>query len=216
MASFHGRKLANVGVLHNAWGSDDAPDEEEGALNERPSKTRRKAESHERQDMGIALTKLTPSALAKLKLPEKLLDSITQLGNTRSHEGKRRQLQYIGKVMRGLDDEDLLRIRVLLAQGAHAAQAETDLLHDTERWRERLLNEEEGSAAFAEAFPNADMQRIRSYLKLARVARIVEKPTAQATRAYRELFQAIRSLQAKQRFSETAAAPDAPSSDDNA
>jgi ribosome-associated protein len=68
-----------------------------------PSKTRRKHTMHALQGLGEALVALDPRRLSALELPEQLTDAILQARGIRAHEGRRRQMQYIGKLMRGVD-----------------------------------------------------------------------------------------------------------------
>ena len=160
----------------------------------RPSKTRKKQVMTELQDLGEELVALIPSKLETLDLPDRLHDEIKEFHRTRSHEGKRRQRQLIGKLMRGLDVETLTRISDLIEERAAATHQDTALLHEAERWREKLIADETSATAFAAAFPGADLQRIRALVRGARGDRAVSHL---AMRAYRELFQAIKELQSK-------------------
>ena len=160
----------------------------------RPSKTRKKAVMTELQDLGEELVALPLPKIEALALPDRLNDEIKEFHRTRSHEGKRRQRQLIGKLMRALDVETLTRISDVIEERAAAAHQDTALLHEAERWREKLIGDETSSTAFAAAFPGADLQRIRTLVRGARGDRAVSH---QAMRAYRELFQAIKELQGK-------------------
>jgi len=84
-----------------------APRATESVEAARPSKTRLKHEAHELQALGAALTELPPERLDALELAEPLRDALLEWRRTRSHEGRRRQLQYIGKLMRNVDVEPL-------------------------------------------------------------------------------------------------------------
>ena len=99
----------------------------------RPSKSRRKAQMHELQSLGDTLVGLTDNQFASVPLPEDLRDAVKAArGMTRLDEARRRQLQYIGKVIRGVDAEPL-REAVASFQLGHAQNALT--LHEAERWR---------------------------------------------------------------------------------
>src|SRR3954470_17685045 len=86
---------------------DDVAHESDEATPERPSKTQLKKESHELQDLGAALVEMPDDRLASLDMDESLRDAIREYKHTRSHEGRRRQMQYIGKLMRRADIEPL-------------------------------------------------------------------------------------------------------------
>ncbi|HLX30684.1 MAG TPA: ribosome biogenesis factor YjgA [Casimicrobiaceae bacterium] len=81
------------------------------------SKTRRKRAMHELQDLGVALVDLDAARLATLNLPENLVDAIALARTLRKHEARRRQLQYIGRLMRGIDPAP---IRAALSEGSSA------------------------------------------------------------------------------------------------
>src|SRR5512145_3027220 len=96
------------------------------AAEARPSKTRLKQQSHDLQKLGQALAALSDERLAALALPERLLDALLQYRSTRSHEGRRRQLQYVGKLMREVDAEPL---REAVAAATLGSARDTLLLH---------------------------------------------------------------------------------------
>lgn len=157
-----------------------------------PSKSQLKREMHELQELGAALATLSEARLAALALPERLLDALAEWQRTRSHEGRRRQLQYIGKLMRTVEPEP---IRQALDAQHRGSAEETLRLHRLEGERLALLAEEpEGSAAatrWIAAHPGADVQRLRSLVRAARRDQ-AESPEARSGRAYRELFQFLK------------------------
>ena len=155
---------------------------------ERPSKTRRKQVSHELQDLGAALVELPGERLAAIPMPESLLDALRDYKRTRSHEGRRRQMQYIGKLIRGVDDAPL-RAAVNERKIGHAR--ESLALHRIERWRAELLDSDAALTRFAAEHPGADMQRLRAAIRQARAdASLV--PEKRSGRFYRELFQLVK------------------------
>ena len=155
---------------------------------ERLSKTRLKQASHELQTLGVALVELSDERLGKLAMPERLLDALRAYKQTRSHEGRRRQMQYVGKLMRGVDVEPL---RAAVTQVQLGQTRESLALHQAERWRAELLADDEALTRFATEHPNADMQQLRSVIRNARKdAALV--PEKRSGRAYRELFQFIK------------------------
>ncbi|MGZ5157391.1 MAG: ribosome biogenesis factor YjgA [Caldimonas sp.] len=171
-----------------------APGAEEAAPNEnllrlrRPSKTRRKQDSHELQSLGAALLELSDERLAGLGLAEPLLDAIRAQRRIRSHEARRRQLQLIGKLMRSADVEPLRQAVDELELG----RAQDSLaLHEAERWRAELIADDAAATRFASAHPGADTQRLRALVRSARKdASLV--PERRSGRAFRELFQFVR------------------------
>jgi ribosome-associated protein len=175
--------------------ADATPDEPEapaesvaGGFDERPSKTRLKQASHDLQDLGEAAVALPDARLSDLPIDEVLLDAINQYKKTRTHEGKRRQMQYIGKLMRTHDVEPIRQAVTDLQLG----RAKDSLaLHQAERWRAELLADDEALTRWAAAHAQTDVQQLRSLIRAARKdAALV--PEKRSGRAYRELFQFIK------------------------
>lgn len=156
------------------------------------SKTKRKQEMHELQALGAALVELAEPQLAELSLDSRLHEAVLAARRIKSHEAKRRQLQYIGRLMRAVDAAPI-RARLAALEGS-SAQA-TARHRRLETWRERLLADDEALTEFAAAFPSADLQALRALLRNARKEMKESKPP----RAYREIF----------RFLKDAAAPTA-------
>jgi ribosome-associated protein len=154
----------------------------------RPSKTRRKHDSHALQELGLALTELPESRLETLPMAESLRDAIRAWKQTRTHEGKRRQMQYIGKLMRGADVEPLREAVTELQLGrAHDSLA----LHQAERWRAELLASDDAATRWLAEHPGADAQQLRSLVRSVRKdAALV--PERRSGRAFRELFRFVR------------------------
>src|SRR5688572_32022865 len=103
-----------------------------------PSKTRRKKDMQALQDLGARLVELDASRLASLELPEQLADAIRQLRSITKHEARRRQVQYIGRLMRDVDPGPL---RAALDRDRATSHAERARFAAAERWRDRLLEE---------------------------------------------------------------------------
>jgi ribosome-associated protein len=172
---------------------DDAlPIETPGGF-DAPSKTRLKQQSHELQKLGMALAELSDARLARLQLPERLLDAITQYRNTRTHEGRRRQLQYVGKLMREVNDAPL---REAVAEAKLGSARETLLLHEAERWRNALLADDEALTRWMHEHAECDAQRLRSLVRAARREAALP-PEQRNPRSLRELFQFVRPLLAE-------------------
>ena len=163
--------------------SDDAVDPDE-----RPSKTQRKKESHALQDLGEALVALPESRVKDLAIAENLRDAVHEYRRTRTHEGKRRQMQYIGKLMRGTDTGPI-RQAVLDMQLGRAKDALS--LHESERWRAELVASDDAVTGFLQEFPGTDAQQLRSLIRSARKDAALQ-PEQRSGRAFREVFQFIK------------------------
>jgi len=158
------------------------------SVEQRPSKTQLKQQMHELQELGHALTSLPSERLGALQLPERLLEAIDGFKRTRSHEGRRRQLQFIGKLMRGVDAEPL-RAAVAAQRLGPATQALQ--LHEAERWRLELANDDSALQRWASARPGSDLQRLRALVQAARREGGLP-PGQRHGRAWRELFQFVK------------------------
>ena len=154
---------------------------------DRPSKTRRKAEMDELQALGEALVRVDPRRLTDLDLPERLLEAIGETRRITQHEARRRQLQFIGRLMREVDASS---IRARLAEWNDAPNREKARLHAIERWRERLLVEPEALGALCAEHPSADRSALAALIDTVHRERI----RGAAPRAYRELFRALDSV----------------------
>jgi ribosome-associated protein len=155
---------------------------------ERPSKSERKREAHDQQALGEALAELKESTLAEIAMPEALRDALAEWRRTRSHEGKRRQMQYIGKLMRHADLEPL---REAVAAARIGGARDTLALHEAEVWRARLVDNDEALTAWTAAHPQADLQQLRALIRNARRDAALP-PEQRHGRAWRELFQFIK------------------------
>jgi ribosome-associated protein len=153
------------------------------------SKTRKKREMHELQALGAALVELPDSQLKKMRLGERLLQAILEAKAIKSHEAKRRQMQYIGRLMR---EVDAAPIRAQLAEvEGHSAQANARHRR-LETWRERLVGDDDALTAFAAEHPGAELQLLRTLIRNARKESAEGKPP----RAYRELFRVLKEIAA--------------------
>ena len=152
-----------------------------------PSKTKRKREMHALQDLGAELVALEPKRLASLDLPERLVDAIALARTVTRHEARRRQMQYIGRLMRDVDPEPL---RVALAAWARGSQAERAQFALVERWRDRVLHEPDGVNAFADVYPGAPRESLASLAAAAREERARGAPPHKS----RELFRTLKRI----------------------
>jgi ribosome-associated protein len=149
-----------------------------------PSKTRRKQAMHDLQDLGEALVALDPKAVARLDLPEQLADAVAQARGITKHEGRRRQMQYIGRLMRDVDPEPL---RAALAQAGGTGRAEREHFAAAEGWRDRLLAEAAAVDAFVAAHPEIDRDELVALVASAREERASGRPPHR----FRALFRLV-------------------------
>ncbi len=154
---------------------------------EKPSKTQRKREMHELQALGARLVELNPEQLAAVGLPEHLRDAVEFCRRTTKHEARRRQLQYIGKLMRSVDPGPI-REKLKVWDGVSAEH--TARQHRVERWRDRLLEDDAAVDELVRAQPGIDARRLRALAGRAREERAAGTPP----RAYRELFRVLREI----------------------
>jgi ribosome-associated protein len=163
-----------------------------------PSRTELKRESEELQKLGEALLTLRADLMDRLALPEKLLDALAELRRITNFEGRRRQLQFVGKLMRGLDEQKHEEIREALEEQQGGSARETLALHEAERWRDDLIARDEALHEWVAAHPATDTQQLRALIRQARKdvqpdQDAVSKGLApRRGRAYREIFQLVR------------------------
>jgi ribosome-associated protein len=149
------------------------------------SKTKRKQEMTELQKLGAKLVELPESQIAELPMEEKLREAVLEAKRITIHEAKRRQMQYVGKLMRQIDPAPLReRLEAITGHSAQAAAQHRRL----EGWRERLLADDAALTAFAAEHPDADLQALRTLIRNTRK----EQKEAKPPRSYRELFRLIK------------------------
>jgi ribosome-associated protein len=175
---------------------DDVAPARDDDFADRPSKTQRKKQMHDLQTLGRDLIEMPDARLTALGMPEFLLDALLQLKRTRSHEGRRRQWQYVGKLMRRVDPEPL---REAVASFKVPGARETLALHTAERWREQLLASDDALTQWMAEHPDTDAQSLRTLIRNARkdqlaatAAQPFEGAAERKGRAYRDLFQRIK------------------------
>ena len=155
---------------------------------DRPSKTQRKQAMAELQTLGEALVELPSERLKKVALPEDLRSAVLAAQRMpRQDEAKRRQMQYIGKLMRAAEVEP---IRAAIAEARGDSAAETARLHRLERLRADLLTDEKVLHDIAAHYPGADLQHLRALRRAALKEHEQNKPP----RSYRALYQALKGL----------------------
>lgn len=167
---------------------DPHPDDsDEQDLPERPSKSQKKRDAHALQALGKELVALSAEQLKRIDMPENLRIAIAEAQRTRSHEGLRRQMQYVGKVMRGVDTGPLTEALDVIRGLSAAAVAREHML---ERMRERLMADEQVLGDIAAQWPGADLTRLRTLRRNALREREQNRPP----RAFREIFRELRQL----------------------
>ncbi|MEX3932964.1 ribosome biogenesis factor YjgA [Paraburkholderia phymatum] len=178
---------------------------------DRPSKSQLKREMHALQALGEELAALPKDALKRMPMPEALDEAIREARRITDHEGKRRQMQYVGKVMRGLTDDETGALREALDKYKGVNKAETARLHWIERTREQLLADDAALTEFIRVHPDADPQQGRTLIRNARKEVEQGKPP----RYFRELFQWIKNADGAGADDDEAATHDSDDDDDD-
>ena len=168
---------------------DDVPDnhEEEDEEIIWVSKSEIKRDAEELKRLGAELVDLGKNALDKIPLDERLRAEI-ELAQRIKKEGRRRQLQLIGKIMRSMDVEP---IRQALDKLKNRHNQQVALFHKLEMLRDRLI--EQGDEAMTDVialYPHADRQQLRSMIRNAQKEKAGNKPPKSA----RQIFQYLREL----------------------
>ena len=187
-------------AIKGYWSNGRFVKPEEIALEEvgPPSKTQLKAEAGEKQALGEALLTLRADLMARLDLPEKLLDALAQARRITNFEGRRRQMQFIGKLMRPLDAEP---IRAAIDEQANGSADLTLALHLAEQWRDKLIASDEALGDWLSNYPATDSQQLRALIRQARKDIAKPETPGEAPRhgkSYREIFQLVKQAMAKE------------------
>ncbi|HEY3046210.1 MAG TPA: ribosome biogenesis factor YjgA [Polaromonas sp.] len=156
-----------------------------------PSKTQLKAEADEKQALGEALLTLRADLMARLDLPEKLLQALADAKKITNFEGRRRQMQFIGKLMRPLDAEP---IREAINEQQSGSAELTLQLHLAEQWRDKLIASDDALGSWLTEHPDTDSQQLRALIRQARKDAKPEKPgeAPRHGKSYREIFQLVK------------------------
>lgn len=153
----------------------------------RPSKTKQKEVMHELRDLGAELVELSVGQLKRINVPENIFDAVRECQKITAHGARRRQIQYLGKLMRSVDDEP---IRAGLALLRGESSAETARLHRLERLRVRLLEDEAVLTEIAAQWPGVDLQHLRTLRRNA----LKEKENNKPPKNFRAIFQILQEL----------------------
>ncbi len=163
------------------------------------SRTELKRESTELQKLGEDLLTLRADLSKSLDLPEKLSEALADARRITNFEGKRRQMQFVGKLMRQLEPDTLTAVRAALQEQHQGSAKQTLALHQAEQWRDRLIAQDEAFGDWIQQFPGTDTQQLRALIRQARKdapapdrAAVSQGLAPRQGRAYREIFQLVR------------------------
>jgi len=159
---------------------------------DRPSKSQLKREMTALQKLGEDLVAEPRDRVKRVPMPEDVRDAILECQQIKDHEGRRRQMQYVGKKMRTLDPEELAAIQRTLDSWKGLSKADTAAMHALERGREKLLAHDNALTELLAEHPDLDAQHMRTLIRNARKEQAENKPP----KAYREIFQILKQLQA--------------------
>ncbi|HEY0847175.1 MAG TPA: ribosome biogenesis factor YjgA [Noviherbaspirillum sp.] len=158
---------------------------------DRPSKSQLKREMTALQELGEELVSQPKDRVMRVPMPEDVREAILECQKIKDHEGRRRQLQYVGKKMRSLEEDEIAAIQRVIDSWKGASKAETAAMHALERRREKLLADDKALTELKEQYPGADVQQLRTLIRNARKEQAENKPP----KAYREIFQILKQLQ---------------------
>jgi len=157
---------------------------------DRPSKSELKRQSNELQKLGETLIEAPRDRVKRVPMPDEVKDAILMCQTITNHEGRRRQLQFVGKLMRTLDEEEVAVIQRTIESWKGTSKAEAAALHALERRREKLLADDKALTQLLEEHPQLDVQHLRTLIRNARKEQAENKPP----KAYREIFQILKDL----------------------
>jgi ribosome-associated protein len=187
-------------AIKGYWSNGRFVKPEEIALEEvgPPSKTQLKAEADEKQALGEALLTLRADLMTRLDLPDKLIEALAQAKRITNFEGRRRQMQFIGKLMRPLNMDP---IRAAIDEQANGSADLTLALHQAEQWRDKLIASDDALGTWLTDYPGTDSQQLRALIRQARKDIAKPEKPGEAPRhgkAYREIFQMVRQAMAQE------------------
>ncbi|QWE22964.1 DUF615 domain-containing protein [Polynucleobacter sp. AP-Jannik-300A-C4] len=159
-------------------------------LDDGPSKSELKRQMTERQKLAEVLAALSSDALKTIPLDEAIKAAIAETNKIKSFEAIRRHKQYLGKLMRFLDEEELDAIQKRLDAIQGVSKAETGKLHYLESYRDRLIADDAAFTKMIEQYPDMDIQNMRTLIRNARKEKEANKPP----KAYREIFRVLKDL----------------------
>jgi ribosome-associated protein len=157
---------------------------------DRPSKSELKRQMNDLQKLGEQLVAEPRDRVKRVPMPEAVKDAILMCQTISNHEGRRRQMQYVGKMMRTLDEEEVAVIQRTIDSWKGMSKAETAALHALERRRDKLLADDKALTDLLAEHPDLDGQHLRTLIRNARKEQAENKPP----KAYREIFQILKEL----------------------
>ena len=161
---------------------------------ERPSKSELKRQMTVLQKLGEELVNEARDRVKRVPMPEDVRDAILECQLIKDHEGRRRQLQYVGKKMRTLDEEEVAAIQRTIDSWKGLSKADTANMHAMERRRDKLLTDDKALTVLLSENPELDVQHLRTLIRNARKEQAENKPP----KAYREIFQILKQIAKKQ------------------
>ena len=156
-----------------------------------PSKSQRKRDMLALQKLGEQLVDEPKDRVMRVPMPDDVRDAILECQRIKAHEGRRRQLQFVGKKMRGLKEEEIAVIQKTIDSWKGQSKAETAAMHAMERRRDKLLADDRALTDLMMQYPDVDVQHLRTLIRNARKEQAESKPP----KAYREIFQILKALQ---------------------
>jgi ribosome-associated protein len=155
------------------------------------------------QKLGAELVAAPTDRVKRVAMPEDVLEAILICQQITDHEGRRRQMQYVGKKMRTLESDEVAVIQTAIDSWHGSSKSETAALHAIERQRDRLLADDNALTVLREKHPELDIQHVRNLIRNARKEQAEQKPP----KAYREIFQLLKSLKQSATDSQNADQP---------
>ncbi|MES2126840.1 MAG: ribosome biogenesis factor YjgA [Pseudomonadota bacterium] len=160
---------------------------------ERPSKSELKRQMNELQKLGEELVAQPRDRVKRVPMPEDVREAILMCQTITNHEGRRRQMQFVGKKMRTLDEAEIAAIQRTIDSWKGMSKADTAAMHALERRRDKLLADDKALTVLLEENPELDVQQLRTLIRNARKEQLESKPP----KAYREIFQILKQVAAK-------------------
>ncbi|MDO9147619.1 MAG: ribosome biogenesis factor YjgA [Hydrogenophaga sp.] len=178
------------------------------------SKTDLKKYSDRLQELGESLLTLRADLMKRLDLSEKLVDAVAEAKRITNFEGRRRQMQFIGKLMRGLPEDTIAAVEAALDEQNKGSAKGTLSLHQAEQWRDQLIADDDALTRWLQLDTDADVQQLRALIRQAR--KDAQAPQAQEQpgeavrhgKAYREVFQLVKAVLTRQNANDSADAAD--------
>jgi len=178
---------------------------------ERPSKSELKRQVNALQELGEALVNEPRDRVKRVPMPEDVRDAILECQTITNHEGRRRQMQFVGKKMRTLDEEEVAAIQRAIDSWKGASKADTAAMHALERRRDKLLADDNALTTLLAENPELDVQHLRTLIRNARKEQAENKPP----KAYREIFQMLKQIEADKKKAASTDAADTDSEEDD-